>query len=197
MIALAPVDSLYPLVRERITGVLDFIIRKALIETAIEFCRESQLVQDTLGPVSVDTGDNLPLVPVDQPYQGRRLIRVYGDSTHDDHRQLVPGVDYEQSSGNTLKILRPYSEFNVIFVAEPRLISTQIPTVLIDDYPEAVACGAVCRLATMPSKPWSNPQMAQALHPQFVDGYRAAYRWRLENTAVNSFQNPVQRQEFF
>lgn len=197
MIALAPVDSLYPLVRERITGVLDFIIRKALVETAIEFCRESQLVQDTLGPVSVDTGDNLPLVPVDQPYQGRRLIRVYGDSTHDDHRQLVPGVDYEQSSGNTLKILRPYSEFNVIFVAEPRLISTQIPTVLIDDYPEAVACGAVCRLATMPSKPWSNPPMAQALHPQFVDGYRAAYRWRLENTAVNSFQNPVQRQEFF
>ena len=69
--------------------------------------------------------------------------------------------------------------------------------VVIFDNDEAVACGAVCRLAAMPGKSWSNPQMAQALHPQFVDGYRAAYHWRLENTAVNSFQNPVQRQEFF
>ncbi|HGY5183690.1 hypothetical protein RQL81_13215 [Citrobacter braakii] len=79
MISLASPDALYPLVRESISGALDFMIRRAIVETAIEFCRESQLVQDTVGPVSVAAGDSVLLVPADQPYQGRQLIRVFGE----------------------------------------------------------------------------------------------------------------------
>ena len=79
MISLASPDSLYPLVRESISGALDFMIRRAIVETAIEFCRESRLVQDTVGPVSVAAGDSVLLVPADQPYQGRQLIRVFGE----------------------------------------------------------------------------------------------------------------------
>ena len=43
MISLASPDALYPLVRESISGALDFMIRRAIVETAIEFCRESHI----------------------------------------------------------------------------------------------------------------------------------------------------------
>ncbi|HCT4952808.1 TPA: hypothetical protein OTY99_002443 [Citrobacter freundii] len=199
MISLASPDSLYPLVRESISGALDFMIRRAIVETAIEFCRESRLVQDTVGPVSVAAGDSVLLVPADQPYQGRQLIRVFGEQMQpgSDGPQLQAGVDYQQLSGNELRVNRAYAQFNAIFVIEPRQTAITIPQILIDDYPLALAYGTVARMADMPGKAWSNPQVAAEMKPYFVDGYRAAFRWRIENTAFNTFQNPVVKQEFF
>lgn len=199
MILLASPESLYPLVRESISGALDFMIRRALIETAIEFCRESQLVQDTVGPFSVAAGDNVLLVPAEKPYQGRQLIRVFGEQVKPgvDEHQLQAGVDYQQLSGNVLRVNRTFDEFAAVFVVEPRLTAITIPQILIDDYPLALACGAVARMAAQTGKAWSNSQLAAQMKPYFVDGYRAAYRWRLENTAFNTFQNPVIKQEFF
>lgn len=199
MISLASPDALYPLVREGISGALDFMIRRALIEVAVEFCRESQLVQDTVGPVSVAAGDSVMLVPADQQYQGRQLIRVFGEQLKPgtDGRQLVAGVDYQQLSGNELRINRSFTEFNAVFVVEPRLTATAIPQILIDDYPQALACGAISKMAAQTGKAWSDPQLASEMKPYFVDGYRAAFRWRIENTAFNTYQNPVIKQEFF
>lgn len=199
MITLASPESLYPLVRESISGALDFMIRRALIEASVEFCRQSQLVQDTVGPVSVSSGDSVLLVPADQPYQGRQLIRVYGEQVKpgEDGRQLTAGVDYLQLSGNELRVNNEFEAFNAIFVAEPRLTATTIPQILIDDYPQALACGAIALMAAQTGKAWSNPQLAAQMRPYFVESYRAAFRWRLENTAINTFQNPVIKQEFF
>ena len=139
------------------------------------------------------------LVPADQQYQGRQLIRVFGEQVKpgEDGRQLTAGVDYQQLSGNELRINRAFAEFNAIFVVEPRQTATTLPQILIDDYPQALACGAISKMAAMPGKAWSNPQLAAEMKPYFVDGYRAAFRWRIENTAFNTFQNPVVKQEFF
>ncbi|EKZ6376935.1 hypothetical protein RE069_004065 [Klebsiella aerogenes] len=199
MITLASTESLYPLVRESISGAMDFIIRRALIETAIEFCRESNLVQDTVGPVSVEAGESVLLVPADQAYKGRQLIRVFGQKVRPgvENPQLVPGVDYQQLSGNELVVNRNFTDFCALFVVEPRLTATQIPQILIDDYPQALACGAIARLAAQTGKAWSNSQLVAQMKPYFVDGYREAYRWRIENTQFNAYQNPVIKQEFF
>ncbi|HED3065088.1 TPA: hypothetical protein R4057_002041 [Kluyvera ascorbata] len=199
MISLASPEALYPLVRESISGALDFMIRRALIETAVEFCRQSQLVQSTIGPVSVEAGDSVLLVPADQPYQGRQLIRVFGEEVQPGKEppQLRAGIDYLQLSGNELRVNRNFDGFTVVFVVEPRLTATTIPQILIDDYPQALACGAVSRMAAKTGKAWSNSQLAAQMKPYFVEGYRDAYRWRLENTLFNSFQNPVIKQEFF
>lgn len=199
MISLASPEALYPLVRESISGALDFMIRRALIETAVEFCRQSQLVQSTIGPVSVEAGDSVLLVPADQPYQGRQLIRVFGKEVKPGQEppQLRAGIDYLQLSGNELRVNRDFDGFTVVFVVEPRLTATSIPQILIDDYPQALACGAVARMAAQTGKAWSNSQLAAQMKPYFVEGYRDAYRWRIENTVFNSFQNPVIKQEFF
>lgn len=199
MITLASLDSLYPLVREHIAGALDFMIRRALVEASKEFCRESQLVQDTFGPVSVEQGESILLVPADQPYVGWKLIRVYGEeqSVPSDENQLKAGIDYQQLSGNELRANRSFGGFNTIFVVEPRVTATQVPGILVDDYPQALACGAIARMASMPGKAWSNPKLAQSMRPYFVDGFRDAFRWRIENTAVNAYQNPVIKQEFY
>lgn len=199
MITLASPEALYPLVRESISGALDFMIRRALIETAVEFCRQSQLVQCTIGPVSVEAGDSVLLVPADQPYQGRQLIRVFGKEVKPGQEppQLRAGIDYQQLSGNELRVNRDFDGFTAVFVVEPRLTATSIPQILIDDYPQALACGAVARMAAQTGKAWSNSQLAEQMKPYFVEGYRDAYRWRIENTVFNSFQNPVIKQEFF
>lgn len=199
MISLASPEALYPLVRESISGALDFMIRRALIETAVEFCRQSQLVQATVGPVSVEAGDSVLLVPADQPYQGRQLIRVFGEEVKpgQEPSQLRAGIDFLQPSGNELRVNRDFDGFTVVFVVEPRLTATTIPQILIDDYPQSLACGAVARMAAQTGKAWSNAQLAAQMKPYFVEGYRDAYRWRLDNTAFNSFQNPVIKQEFF
>lgn len=199
MISLASPESLFPLVRESISGALDVMIRRALIETAVEFCRQSQLVQATVGPVSLEAGDSVLLVPADQPYQGRQLIRVFGKEVKPGQEppQLRAGIDYLQLSGNELRVNRDFDGFTAVFVVEPRLTATTIPQILIDDYPQALACGAVARMAAQTGKAWSNSQLAAQMKPYFVEGYRDAYRWRLENTALNSFQNPVIKQEFF
>lgn len=192
MISLVSPETLYPLVREHIAGAMDFMIRRALVEAAREFCRESHLVQEIYGPVSLAGGDSVSLIPADLPYTGRQII-----CASEGREELTAGVDYQQVSGNELRIHRDIAAFSVIFVVEPRLTATRIPAVLVDDYPQALACGAVERMASMPGKAWSSPQLAQIMRPFFIDGYRDAYRWRTENTVVNTFRNPVVKQDFF
>ena len=198
MISLVPPDALCPLVREHIAGAQDFMIRRALVDAAIEFCRASQLVQDVQGPVSVAAGETILLVPAERPYRAYQLLRVFGQSpSGPDVEQLIKGVDYLQLSGNQVLVNRPVDGLTVLFAVEPRFNALQIPAILTEDYSGALACGAVARMASQPGKAWSNPQLAEEMRPYFVDGYRAAFRWRTGNTAVNAFQNPVIKQEFF
>lgn len=58
-------------------------------------------------------------------------------------------------------------EMIVLATFIPGLDATEIDSVLVDRFSEALICGAKGRIFAIPGQPWSNPQMALAYDQQF------------------------------
>lgn len=197
-------DTLIPLVRQRVSGPLDSIIRQAIIRAAIDFCKRSALIHLERQFDEVIEGQTVSFAKMScinrQARQYVREPQVTGSVIHcitSKGVPLHPGADYHVQSAESIRFLVTLQNVCVIGAIEPLLTATLIPEALVEDYAEAMADGAAAILQLQPGKPWASPELAQLNTASFNEAVRDAHRFRIEQTPNAQIQNPVRRRQFF
>ena len=197
-------DTLIPLVRQRVSGPLDSIIRQAIIRAAIDFCKRSALIHLERQFDEVIEGQTVSFAKMScinrQARQYVREPQVTGSVIHcitSKGVPLQPGADYHVQSAESIRFMVTLQNVCVIGAIEPLLTATLIPEALVEDYAEAMADGAAAILQLQPGKPWASPELAQLNTARFNEAVRDAHRFRIEQTPNAQIQNPVRRRQFF
>ena len=143
--------SFLPLMRRHISGPLESMMVDAIKEAAITFCRKSELITMVRVVASATAGSLLDVCDQDG-LKAANIVRVINSDGDD----LVPGVDYMAMSANEISIPAPLANFTVWYSAEPLPDAADLPAVLLEDYGESVAFGALAeRLARQaPGSSW-------------------------------------------
>lgn len=197
-------DTLIPLVRQRVSGPLDSIIRQAVIRAAIDFCKRSALIHLERRFEEVLEGQTVGFAKMSsinrQARQDVREPQVTGSVIHRVTSQgepLQPGTHYHVQSAESVRFLVSLQNVCIIGAIEPLPSATLIPAALVEDYAEAMADGAAAILQLQPGKPWASPELAQLNKARFNEAVRDARRFRIEQTPNAQVENPVRRRHFF
>lgn len=180
-----------PMLRRKISGPIEQLMKDAIMVAAIQFCRESKYVVDSIAVSPVSLGQ-LITICFDPDLKSSDIISVVDDSGS----LLYGGESYLAISANLIKALQDLEGLTIQYVVEPRPSSVKIPKQLFDDYAEEVACGAAQSLYLKPNAPWANVQLAQFYGVIFTEGYRKASRFRLEQS-IDLNINPARSHQFF
>lgn len=197
-------DLLIPLVRQRVSGPLDSIIRRAIIQAAIDFCQRSALIHLERHFDAVLEGQTVSFAKMcsinRQARQDVREPQVTGSVIHRimaGGTVLTPGEHYHAQSAESIRFLADLTDVCIIGAIEPLPSARLIPAALVEDYAAALADGTAAVLQLQPGKPWANPDLAQFNRAKFNEAVRDAYRFRIEQTPRARIQNPTRRREFF
>lgn len=198
-------DDFLPLIRQQISGPLDFMMTDAALEAAIMFCRESTLIRTEVVLEGVVANQPYTLVDLTNMLRPFKRLAVWDTSDEDPlyprrdrcYDNLVAGVNYEVTSGNSLTFYCNYTRARILLAMEPVRGATTVPDILFDEYAQTIAWGALERLFIMPGKPWTDEQRSAYYKARFTDGFRDAFREALDNSPHTGFHNPVRRHEFF
>lgn len=188
-------DVFLPLLRRHITGPLDSMMRSALVEASIQFCRKSRYLVDSLTISGVVAGQDITICS-DIDLKSSDIQSVIDDEGN----ILSGGIDYLAISANQLKALRDIGTMMIGYCIEPRQTATNIPQPLFDDHAEAIAYGAASILYLKPGMPWTDGNRAKLYDTEFTEGVIRASRFRLEQSKEpiqNEFSNPVRVRDFF
>ena len=184
----ASYESFFPNVLPEVPGAAEVVVVNAIRNAAIEFCEKSLILTRDHDPVDVQTGvvdydlsppsgyvvvkvmrawlENSPLTPlapdvVRDASVYNRLFSSYQSQASTPNAFLqkeertvsvwpVPDKDYP--SGLTMRV-----------ALKPSRASETIDNVILEDYAEAIASGALSRLMMSAGKPYTNVEMA-AVH---------------------------------
>lgn len=158
--------SIYDTVQSQCPGVSFTSVQAAVFRALSEFCVKStyyrQTVPWTLSPGQTGTtlspGDGFTTVVNVLNVIGLRFFQI---------RPVAGLVDLGDATtvrtGTALLVCRPAT-----------LNESFIPPFLMNDYGEALECGALMRLYAQPSKPWSNPPLAATHAARFYSEIRRA-----------------------
>lgn len=155
-------------------------VQRYLVDSAIELCQKTGIWREVLDELNVRAGQ--PEVELDLPPDSQlfQITEVYFDGQKVDP---VPPDDLVNKGDDwfTKQSSRPYGFYStnptaLILVPAPeesrqralkvfaKLMPTRnaqvLPDLLLDRYPEVVACGALARLLMEPDQAYSNQQMA-------------------------------------
>ena len=165
-------------VRTEAHGAPDFIVERAIRESAVEFCvktdvyrLEPESVQVTVGideyDLTIPSGTELNHI-IDvyrgnrtlQPVSYSRLLEVKGDGSTTGQPRCYSQLD------NTVFYLAPIPSkaetLSVLYSVKPTPTSTSIPDTIGKEYRETIVHGAIYRLQMMSGQPWMNMNGAQA-----------------------------------
>lgn len=184
-----------PLLRRHIAGPLEDMMRNAIIDSAIQFCRDSKFLVDVRVATNVAANTTLEICTT----TGVKASDINSVSDADGNR-LTGGIDYRVASANVITPTRDFTVLTIGYAAEPTPDATQIPKPIYDDYAETIVSGALVSLFLRPGMPWTNPQQAEFFKTYFIDGTRRGVRFRLEQSqdpVQTEFDNPVRVHEFF
>jgi hypothetical protein len=198
---MAALDDFFPGIRQNINGPLEIMMRSSVLKAARTFCRESLVVRQTIELDDVAVGQQVTLTAADDLVKCVKRLQVYDLSPQlvrpeCDPVVLKAGIDFTVQSANQLTFVKAYGKALIVFAIEPKPDATEVPDVLLDDYSDVIAYGALEDLYLMPHKPWSDPQMSQYFRRFFIDGYRRAFRDALDNSPITAFYNPTRKHEF-
>ncbi|ENC9557680.1 hypothetical protein H9X88_11990 [Aeromonas hydrophila] len=191
---MVPREQFLPTVRLHITGPLEMLLEEAVTETAITFCRESELITlDRLLP-SASAGSLEAVCNVDGVTSCNVLHLTGADGV-----LLDSGRDYFALSANELSILTDLDDVRIWYVAAPVKGAKELPAQLYIDHSEAIAHGVAALLYAQPDRPWSDPKRANYHRAEFVEGWRRAGRFRKQHSAPTQveFYNPPRKHSFF
>ena len=186
--------SFLPLMRRHISGPLESMMVDAIKEAAITFCRKSELITMVRVVASAAAGSLLDVCDQDG-LKASNIVRVINSDGDD----LVPGVDYMAMSANEISIPAPLANFTIWYSAEPLPDAADLPAVLLDDYGESVAFGALAILFGQPGMPWTDGKRSAYYKTEFTEGCRRATRFRLDHSTPKQtqFDNPIRKHTFF
>jgi|TARA_A100001201_G_scaffold87159_2_gene76784 hypothetical protein len=165
-----------PFVRPETAGAPDFLIERAVRESATEFCRRTGAYIPEPENITIIKGINEYDVTVPagtelnyitdvfanqkklQPVSYNELLERLGDETE----QGTPKY-YSQRDNKSFFVAPIPSEadtFRVLYSLKPTSTSKSIPDSVGKEYQEAITQGALYRLQMMPDQPFSNPGAA-------------------------------------
>ncbi len=198
---MATLDDFFPGIRQNISGPLEIMMRSSVLKAARTFCRESLFVRQEQVLSDVVAGQVVVLTESDALVKCVKRLQVYDLSTQLVRPECEPivltaGIDFTVQSANQFTFVNAYAKAQIVFAVEPKPDATEVPDVLVDDYSDVIAYGALEDLYLMPGKPWTNPQMSQYFRRFFIDGYRRAFRDALDNSPITAFYNPIRKHEF-
>lgn len=165
-------------VRTEAHGAPDFLIERAIRESAIDFCvktdayrLEPENIQIIAGideyDLTIPTGTELNHI-IDiyrnretlSPVSYTRMLEVQGDGS-----QRGKPKYYAQRDNTVFYVAPVPSEketLKVLYSVKPTSTSSSIPDTIGKEYRETLVHGAVYRLQMMASQPWSNMGAAQS-----------------------------------
>jgi hypothetical protein len=176
-------DELLPNILQYAPGCAVPAAYVAIREAATEFCERTRLwryaddfdmTEDDAEGISTPYGSvlhEIELVQFDGDDLGARTVS-WLDAFERGWRTggLTGKPQYvTQTEPNTLRVV-PFQAGHVnIFVwLKPSVDAEELPDFLIDQYRETIAHGALARILAVPSKPYSNPQLATAFIQSWV-----------------------------
>lgn len=184
-----------PIVRRHITGPLEIMMKAAVVEAAIIFCRNSKYLVDSKTITGVIAGQAITVCDDDNLKSSDLNSIVDGVG-----ELLSGGIDYIAISANQLKAKRDITSMTIGYNVEPIQSASSLPKPIYDDHAETIAFGAARILYLQPGMPWTDVKRSQLYDTEFTEGYRRAARFRLaqSNELIQSeFSNPVRARGFF
>ncbi len=160
-------------VRTEAHGAPDFVIERALRESAIEFCvktdayrLEPEIVQIIAGIDEYDltTPSGTELNHIIDIYRNRetlrpvsysRVLEVQGDGTQRSKPRYYAQRD--NTSFFVAPIPSDLDTFRVLYSVKPTSTSTSLPDAIAKEHQETITQGALYRLQMMPNQPFTNP----------------------------------------
>ena len=171
-----PVSDFLVRVQPYVLGCPEPTIMQAVVDAAIVFCEDTQVLRKRLDPIRTSVG--VVEYDIDAPphYQVARLLRLYAEGrevelvTREeapvlDDWQSRPRVAYTSREGAALVLnLYPAPDAQYVLTMEVALRpvrgATVLDALLLEDYAEAIVAGAVSRLCAVPNQAFSSPALA-------------------------------------
>lgn len=175
------IKEFLPELRRMIQGPLQTVMADELFSSAIIFCKESQVLRETLDAGDVKKGDKLKIVSTDTTLTPWGTVAVYNKDGG-----LDLDVDYIQHERGEIVFLRDIDSVSVVSYFIPT-VSTSIPDSLMA-FTLAVCYGAASKLYLTPDRSWSNGDQSNYYRRLFTEEYRDA--WRQQADQFSNFHNP-------
>ena len=171
-------------VRQECQGVPDFILERAVRDSAVEFCKKTGVYIPEAESVSIVAGVNEYEVSIPTGTELNYITDIFADKTRlqavswselihrvgDGNERGVP--KYYSQRDNASFFLAPIPDaadtLRVVYSLKPSAGSTSIPDTVGKENREAITQGAVYRLQMMPNQPFSN-QSAGIINKQLFD----------------------------
>lgn len=170
--------SFFPYVQPYLPGCPEIVIEAHLQEIAADFCADSEVWRYT---IDTDfTSANEPEYEIDVPsgslLESVLYLNVEGiPITHVSERHFNAPINADgtdiKGTPTTFSLLDDASirfyptpdaklNFNGVVVLKPTLSATGVEGFIFDAHSRAIASGAIAKLAEIPGKEWSSPELA-------------------------------------
>jgi hypothetical protein len=170
----------------------DPVVINEVRNAVIELCDRGLVWREDVDPLTLIPGE--AVYDVDTPSQARvaTIIDVVSENSRKiypvDQEQLIrfdpqwrvregDVSSYFQPDPETIRFVRVPSEKEVVYINAaftPTRSGSVVPAYIYEQYLEVIKYGAWMRLMAMPSKTWSNPQMAMTYGKLFSAGVLSA-----------------------
>lgn len=179
-----PISAFLPRLRTQVNVPLVPLMESAVVEAAITFCRESQVVLTSYDVDRIYANQTLSVIGrsgINQCTQGRyKSAGVLAITSQQDSLPLKVGRDYQALSLDNIRLLAEVVNVTVHAAIEPQKTTTYLPAVLLEDWELGICAGAACQLLKQPDRDWSHSSLSIEQGRTFVEQWRQAKRWRLE-----------------
>lgn len=174
----------------RLSGATDAMVQEEIKRTITNFCRESTAWRDMIYALNVDINDREVELQV---ADGTRalvigVLRVYRSSGQISQLSHAPSENASSTPmGFTVRPDNPsvivlstipteslVGELDAYVYCEPVDSTTYLPPVILRDFWEHIFDGALGRMYSHPSRPYSDPPMAQYHLKRYRQGTRIA-----------------------
>jgi hypothetical protein len=182
-------DDFLPLLLVDVPDVPDVSAKRAILDSAIEFCGETNAWHEVQDPFTLI--DNQDIYDIEAPTDGAvaRVMALWGPTrpivpkSMAQISHLIPGWQSATSSLPLYFNSAPASSQVRVFpkplqanraqltprvAYKPAMFASTLDDALVADYYEAICLGARARLHAQVGKLWSSPQMATALAQAFT-----------------------------
>lgn len=163
-------------VRPEAQGAPDFVIERAVRDSAIDFCARTDVYMPEPEFITVISGVNEYAVSLPTSTELNHILDIFKDKSAlspISYNQLLLRLGDETTTGspqfyaqrdNADFYLSPIpattDSIRVLYSVKPSSASSSIPDTIGKEHRELIAHGALYRLQMMSSQPWSNPAAA-------------------------------------
>jgi hypothetical protein len=185
-------DKFYPHVQPYVPGCPEIVIETHLQEAASEFCAKSEVWRFTLDAdfTSKNTSDYELDVPTGSILESMLFFYLDGvPMTHVSERHFYPGINDDGSAikGTPLYFstlddasIRMYPTpegkhvFTGVGVLKTKLSATGVEDFIFESHGRSISAGAIARIAGIPGKEWSDPDVSMRSQVEFERAMCAA-----------------------